>query len=109
MKKITLFLSITIILMATACKEKAETVYSDCLEEKIAAFKSEEGAQRIVKITRPDGNLYWFVDGYVDTGEEIVNEDCDVVCTTDCECDESVIISCDSTHFNFPQETIWEQ
>ena len=94
--------------MTTACKEKTETVYSDCLEEKIVAFKNEQYTQRIVKITRPDGNLYWFVDGFVDAGEEMVNEDCEVVCITDCECDGNIVY-CDSTHFNFPQETIWER
>lgn len=109
MKKITLFTCLTIFLLATACKKKTETVYSNCLEEKMEAFKNEESTQRIVKITKPDGNLYWFVDGYIDTGEEIVNEDCEVVCITDCECDESVIISCDGTIFDFPQETIWER
>jgi hypothetical protein len=109
MKKNTLFTCITIILMATACKDKTETVYSDCLEEKIEAFKNEESTQRIVKITRPDGNLYWFVGGAIDAGYEMVNEDCELVCITDCECDGNVIIICDSTHLDFPQETIWER
>jgi hypothetical protein len=95
--------------MATACKDKTETVYSDCLEEKIEAFKNEESTQRIVKITRPDGNLYWFVGGAIDAGYEMMNEDCELVCITDCECDGNVIIICDSTHLDFPQETIWER
>ncbi len=108
MKKITLLTCIAIILVTTACKEKTETVYSDCVEEKITAFKNLQGTQRILKVTRPDGNLYWFVGGAIDAGDEMVNEDCELVCISNCDCDESVIL-CDSTHFDFPQETIWER
>lgn len=80
-----------------------------CIEAKIESFKLQPHAQAIIKITRPNDTLYWFVDSIVDAGEEVLDENCDQVCVADCECDGGTIVFCDESHFGFPMETIWEQ
>lgn len=82
---------------------------SDCLEIKFEEFKQDPWSESIIKINRPDGPLYWLVDKFADGVEEIVDQDCNVVCIADCECVGGTIVFCDQTHFDFPQETIWEQ
>lgn len=99
------------ILCIGACKKQdcSEEQVSDCLQTKFEEFKQISYAHSIIKITRPDGTLYWFVDSFADGGEDVLNEDCEVVCIADCECDGSTIVFCDETHLSFPRETIWKK
>lgn len=79
-----------------------------CIQAKIDAFKQLSYAESVIKISNPDGDLYWFVNEYADGGEEVLNEDCELVCTADCECAGSIVL-CDGTQLDFPQVTIWHK
>jgi hypothetical protein len=93
-----------------ACKkqEAPPVELSDCLQDKFEAFKLETGAESIIKILRPNGTLYWLVDSYADGVEEVIDEQCQLVCIADCECGGNIVF-CDDTHLNFPMETLWHQ
>ncbi len=98
-------------LLLASCKhpeQEPTTNPSACLEAKIEAFKQDPSAQSIVKITRPNDTLYWFVDSLADGYEEVLDENCELVCVADCECTGNIVF-CDDTHLNFPQEIIWEK
>lgn len=103
---ISVFSATLLLLSATACKKQEE--FSGCLQEKFEEFKELSYAHSIVEIKRPDGPLYWFVDAHVDGGESVLNQDCELVCTADCECDGNVVF-CDKTHTDFPQKVIWKK
>ena len=99
------------ILALSACKhtdQENPSPLSTCLEDKIEAFKLEPFAQSIIKITRPNDTLYWFVDSIADGGEDVVNEDCELICVEDCECVGNIVF-CNETHMNHPKEVIWEK
>jgi hypothetical protein len=89
-------------------KDKEESLNISCIEEKIETFKQDPSAAAIVKIEKPGDTLYWFEDIYGDGIEEVLNESCEVVCITDCECTGNFVF-CDETHFNHPMEIIWEK
>ncbi|MBC7773983.1 MAG: hypothetical protein H7246_00990 [Phycisphaerae bacterium] len=102
----TLFLFFALLL--AFCKHPEQANPSNCLADKIEAFKQVPWAQSIVKISRPNDTLYWFVDSIADGGEEVLDENCELVCVADCECIGNIEF-CDETHFNFPMEIIWEK
>ncbi len=89
-------------------KDKQEPLTTSCIEAKIEAFKQDPSAAAIIKIEKPGEPLYWFQDVYGDGVEEVVNDLCEFVCITDCECIGDFVF-CDETHFNHPMETIWEK
>ena len=91
-----------------ACKKADEPKFSECIESKIEEFKQQPWADSIVKIKKPGETLYWFVDTTVDAGEGVFNENCDLICTTDCECDGDFLF-CDETHLHFPKEVVWKK
>ena len=98
-------------LVLSACNKKDPdpSTPENCIQDKIEAFKLEADAESIIKILRPSGTLYWFVDSLGDGVEDVLDEQCNVVCITDCECLPGAIAFCDGTHLDFPQETIWER
>ncbi len=98
---------------ASACKKEKPAVVTgpvltECLEAKLEEFKQLPWAVKIVRINRPAGTLYRLKDSYVDVGEPVLDEQCTLICTADCECDGS-LIQCDGTFLDFPTETIWER
>jgi len=108
---ILLFVASFALLLSACCKhpEASDPTPSECITAKIEAFKQTPDAQSIIKINRPYGTLYWFVDFSADGGEAVLDENCELVCTTDCECDGSLIKLCDGSHLDFPLEIIWEK
>ncbi len=113
MKSIFVLVTLFCCFAAPACKKEkptvvAEPMFTECLEAKFEEFKQLPWAAKIVKVARPSGTLYWLVDSYIDTGESILDEQCTLFCTADCECDDSVV-QCDSTFYDYPMEVIWEQ
>ncbi len=97
-------------LCLNACKKQEITNEGlpPCLQAKIEAFKQESGAESIIKILKPGGPLYWFVDSYGDGVEDVVDENCTLICIADCEC-VGTFVQCDDTQLNFPLETIWKK
>lgn len=89
------------------CTKSSSDPVTPCIQEKIDAFKSDQGAQEIIKIVKPGDPLYWFVDEIADGVEEVFNEDCSFVCITDCYCITEH--GCDASIFNFPREILWEK
>jgi len=75
-----------------------------CIEERIDQFKLDMGAESIIKIERPEGLLYWFVDEVADGSEDVLTEDCSLFCITDCYC---VLKGCDEAIFDLPRKIIW--
>jgi hypothetical protein len=107
---ILLFAASFALLLSACCKhpEASDPTPPECITTKIEAFKQKPWAQSIIKVTRPNDTLYWFVDSIADGGEEVLNEQCELICTADCECDGTIVF-CDGSHLDFPQEIIWEK
>lgn len=111
MKPVFLILAILIPCCFFTCKKQDchnENAIPPCIEAQIEDFKQETYATSVIKISRPDGPLYWFVDEIADAGEKVLDENCELVCVTDCECDGDLVF-CDGSHFDFPQEVIWQR
>jgi hypothetical protein len=86
---------------------KHETQFSDCLNDKIEAFKSDPNAIEIVKITTSDRTLYWFRDNIADAGEPLYEADCSVFCVTDLF--GITDIPCNNDIYEVQQEKIWQK
>ncbi len=110
--KLSIIVSIAIFSISLCgCNKRQESpneTLPPCLQDKIEAFKQWPYAKSIIKILRPDGPLFWFVDRFYDGGEEVLDENCQFVCLADCECVGN-IVQCDGSHLNFPLETIWKK
>ena len=98
---------ITSLFLLNACHQ--DKLECDDLDNKIDEFKQEPLAESIVKIFKPGETLYWFIDSINDSGEEVWNEDCEVVCIADCYCGPGSIPFCDETYLDFPREIFWER
>ncbi len=85
MKKTTFF--VLLFVAFSSCKEQfCINDASDCVQEKIEEFEKLPRATGIFTIISNGERVYWFQDEYIDGGEDIINEKCEVVCVTDCEC-----------------------
>lgn len=101
--------ALTLCLFASfGCKKDKEEEISDCMKDKIEEFKQTQYAESIIQINAPQGTLYWFVEVTVDGGEDVMNNDCEVVCQADCFCGPGANV-CSDALFNNPMETIWEK
>src|SRR5687767_2302096 len=89
------------LLFVFACKE--DKIQCDELQNKIEEFMQEPSAESIVKIFKPGETLYWFVDSNIDAGEEVLNEECELVCIADCYCAPGSIPFCDETYLDYPK------
>jgi len=110
MKRYLLFVAAFFVFLHPSCKklEAQSGELSDCLQAKFEAFKQTPSAHSIVKISRPDGPLYWFLDTTADGGESVLDQNCELVCVEDCKCIGNIVF-CDDSHLNFPKETIWQK
>jgi len=114
MKHTLPFLLFILSLCLSFCKKQDCTPVpketSTCLQAKLDEFKQTLGAEAIVKILRPQGPLYWLVNFSIDSGENVLDENCEVVCITDCECIiNSPLYDCTGAELDFPRETIWHK
>jgi hypothetical protein len=57
--------------------------FTPCLEMKISEFKKDSSAEAIWKFEHPKGPYYWFEDKYGDGIEEVVDENCILICISD--------------------------
>jgi len=88
-----------------SCHDSLEV--TGCLEDKFEEFKQDPWAESIVKINKPGEPLYWFIDTVADGVEEVLNEECELICIADCDC--TGLGLCDASHLDYPRETIWEK
>ena len=95
-------------LLIFGCKKDESENPIACIDAKIEAFMQDPSAKSIIKIDKPGDTLYWFEDVYGDGVEEVLNEFCELVCITDCECTGDFVF-CDDTHLDFPKEVIWQK
>ena len=112
LKAIHLFFSmpylVISILLFTSCEENAKPdPVTPCIQEKIDEFKLDSTADSIVKILRPEGILYWFVDNEAVGFELVSDSNCGFVCVTECNCITEH--GCDPLIFSYPREVIWEK
>lgn len=106
MQSLKITLSAFLLFLLGACHDRID-VKPECIHERIEEFKKETDAQMIIRIDRPEGTLYWFINFHVDTGEEVLSEDCEVFCITDLE--GITHIPCNGSIFSFPTTIVWEK
>ena len=107
MKKIIFF---ALLLVAfSSCKDRFSINDApDCLQEKIEAHKKRSYATNILTVVSNGERVYWFQDEYIDSGEDIINEKCEIICITDCECEPSPAHHCPD--FNtLKWEIVWKK
>lgn len=113
MKAFKILAFILLPLLSECKKEKAvESIVTlpECVQEKIEAFKKAPESARILKILKPNDPLIWMVDSLIDTGENVWNLNCELVCIADCECGSwTQPMLCDSSFLDFPKEVIWQK
>ena len=91
-----------------SCDENAKPdPVTPCIQQKINEFKLVSSAESIIKILRPEGDLYWFVDDEAVGFELVSDSNCGFVCVTECNCVSEH--GCDASIFNFPRKVIWEK
>jgi hypothetical protein len=107
MQKKALLITFSLLLLSFFACKQTDPPEPTCIDAKLEEFKESPFSAKIIKIDKPGGALYWLVDSVFDAGEEILNEQCEVVCVVDCEC--TGVVFCDAAIWDFPQETIWEK
>lgn len=102
-------IGVALALVASACDKTRQPAQSECIKQKIEAFRAEPDAARIIRITGPDRVLYWFEDSLADGVEEVVDVECNVVCITDIEGISDPVPLCDGSIFDGQQEVVWQK
>ena len=111
MKHLAYPLSFLLLLLSACSKEHDPEpfVISDCMTNKIEAFKVDSNAKAVIQINSPIRKLFWFqlASIPVDVGENLFTNDCDWYCNFGCFCLESA--RCDEDLLGFPRDTIWRK
>jgi hypothetical protein len=107
MKKVTFFALLCVAF--SSCKEHfSATITPNCVEDKIESFKKLPYAMSIVSGISHGEKIFWFKDKYIDGGEDIINEKCEIICITDCECEPNPTHRCPDFD-KVKWETIWQK
>jgi hypothetical protein len=107
MKKILFFALLFVAF--SSCKEQfCISDAPDCVQEKIEAHKKLPYATTILTIVSKGERVYWFQDEYIDGGEDIINDKCEVVCIVDCECLIDISKNCPSADIK-DWEIVWKK
>ena len=102
------YIAVFSFLLFLGCDENSKPdPVTPCIQQKIDEFKQDSSAEAIIKILRPEGDLFWFVDDEAVGFELVSDSNCGFVCVTECNCVSEH--GCDPLIFSYPREVICEK
>lgn len=103
--KNTVLVLVTVIinLLFSACSKSDDS----CLNDSIESFKNSPNAKAIVELSFGNEKYYWFVDSSSDSEELVIDQNCILVCKTDCTC--PLAHQCSQEILNSPKKELWKK